>query len=117
MDSHDMEKGAKALLIFPNSFYSFADVILKAMTAKGYDVVVANDEYPKNAFGKILGKLRFFWLLSSFTERVLYREYIAGKHYDLILIVKGRGISNRLLGKFHRVCPRIVAYNFDSFGY
>ncbi len=107
----------KALLIFPKSFYSFADIILNALSVVGYDVVVANDEYPMNMFGKILGNLRIFWLLSAITERVLYREHISNQFYDLVLIVKGRGISNRLLAKLHQSAATIVAYNFDSFSY
>ena len=43
----------KALLIFPQSFYSFADVIRKGLVDMGYEVVLANDEYPQNMLGKI----------------------------------------------------------------
>lgn len=112
-----LETRRKALLIFPVSFYSFTDVIIKALSAAGYDAVVANHEYPNNAIGKILGNLRIFWLLSAVTERVIYREYIAGKRYDLVLIFKGRGLSRTLVEKLRQAAPRIVAYNFDSFGY
>jgi hypothetical protein len=115
-DTFPAERG-RALLIFPLSFYSFVQVIQKAMAALGYDVVVANHEYPNNALGKILGKLRVFWLLEAFTERVFRRDYIANKGYALVVIVKGRGMSTRLLQELHRVARRIVAYNFDSFGY
>ena len=107
----------KMLLIFPITFYSFADGILKALSAGGYDAVLANHEYPSGMLGKILGNLKFFRMLSFITERVLYRDYIAGKRYDLVLIVKGRGVSRKLIEKLRHVTPRIVAYNFDSFGY
>ena len=58
---------------------------------------MANHEYPTNMIGKILGNLRFFWPLSTITERVVYRNYISSRHYDLVLIFKGRGISRRLI--------------------
>ena len=80
--------GRRALLIFPKSFYSFADVIRKGLAGLGYDVVLANDEYPQNMLGKIIGKLGMFSLLGALTERVLYRDFIAGQRYDLVLIVK-----------------------------
>jgi hypothetical protein len=109
--------GGKALLIFPKSFYSFAEGILKALSKTGYDVVVINDEYPINMIGKILGKLRVFWLLSAVTERIIYRKYVFNKRYDLVLIFKGRGMSSRLLKKIRQSSDRIVAFNFDSFTY
>lgn len=96
----------KMLLIFPITFYSFADGILKALSAGGYDAVLANHEYPSGMLGKILGNLKFFRMLSFITERVLYRDYIAGKRYDLVLIVKGRGVSRKLIEKLRHVTPR-----------
>jgi hypothetical protein len=107
----------KALLIFPESFYSFADGIMKAMSAAGYDVVIANHEYPKNFIGKILGNLLIFRPLYIATKRVLYRNFVASRHYDLVLIVKGRGISRQVVEMLRHATPKIVAYNFDSFGY
>ncbi len=117
MNSEPEGKRPKVLLIFPISFYSFVDQILKALTTAGYDVVVANHEYPKNVIGKVLGNLRIFWLLSIITERVIYRNYICDRHYDLVLIFKGRGLSRRLIGKLRQAAPKIIAYNFDSFSY
>jgi hypothetical protein len=107
----------KALLLFPTSFYSFASVVEKAISKIGYDVVLANDEYPANVFGKILGKLGMFWLLSCITDRVLCRRCLLKERYDLVLIVKGRGMGRRLLRRFREAGSRIVAYNFDSFAY
>jgi len=108
---------SKALLIFPLSFYSFVEVIKEALTELGYDVIVANHEYPDNAFGKILGKLRIFWLLEAITQQIFHRNYIKNKRYSVAIIVKGRGISKRLLRELHTVATRIVAYSFDSFDY
>ena len=116
-NSDPQGKRRKALLIFPVSFYSFADGIMKVLSAWGYDVVLANHEYPTNMIGKILGNLKIFWPLSVITERVLCRDYLEGKRYDIVLIFKGRGISRRVIEKLHYAAPKIVAYNFDSFGY
>jgi hypothetical protein len=116
-DSDPAKKRRKVLLIFPVSFYSFVDQIQMALSTAGYDVVIANHEYPMNVVGKILGNLRMFWLLSIITERVIYRNYISDRHYDLVLVFKGRGLSRRLIEKLRQAAPRIVAYNFDSFTY
>jgi hypothetical protein len=116
-NSHFEVKRRDALLIFPLTFYSFADEIIKALSNEGYKVVAANHEYPENMIGKILGNLRIFWPLSIITDRVLSREFISGRHYDLVLIVKGRGISRRLIKKLRQASSKIIAYNFDSFGY
>jgi hypothetical protein len=115
--SHVEVKRREALLIFPLSFYSFADEIQKALSNEGYNVVAANHEYPANTIGKILGNLRIFWPLSVITEYVLSRDYLSGRYYDLVLIVKGRGISRQLIKKLRQASSKIVAYNFDSFGY
>jgi len=117
MKSDPEGKRRKVLLIFPISFYSFVDQIQKGLSTAGYDVVVANHEYPMNVVGKILGNLRIFWPLSAITERVVYRNYISGRHYDLVLIFKGRGLSRRLIEKLRQAAPKIIAYNFDSFAY
>jgi len=45
----------RALLIFPQGFYAFADVIRAGLSLLGYDVIIANDEYPRSVVGKILG--------------------------------------------------------------
>jgi hypothetical protein len=110
------KKGA-ALLIFPRSFYSFAGVVKNELARVGYDVVVANDEFPANMIGKILGNLGLFVFLSAITERALRRGYVANKHYSLVLIFKGRGVSKPILEELRNSGARVVAYNFDSFGY
>ncbi len=107
----------RALLLFPLSFYSFGSVLEKTLTAIGYEVTLANDEYPANFFGKILGKLGLFALLSRLTEREIRRSYLCGERYDLVVIVKGRGMGRSLLDAMRAADSRVVAYNFDSFPY
>jgi hypothetical protein len=117
MTERSSREGCRALLLFPLSFYSFARVVEKELTASGYTVTLANDEYPANVVGKILGKLRLFGLLSLLTEREIQHRYLKDRRYDLIVIVKGRGMGKSLLERMRSAKSRIVAYNFDSFAY
>ena len=105
------------LLIAPTAFYSFAQVVAGGMEQKGYMVTIANDEYPNNSIGKVLGKLRITLLLSMITRRVLVTRFLDNQEYELVLIIKGRGISPALIEQLKRHAPRIIAYNFDSFQY
>ena len=42
----------RALLLFPLSFYSFGSALELALTAIGFQVTLANDEYPANVLGR-----------------------------------------------------------------
>lgn len=105
------------LLVFPKTFYSFARVLAAELERRGYRVVTANEEYPENMLGKILGKLGLLRLLAWFTERGIERRFLQGPPHELVVIVKGRGMGRRLLDRLRRDGSRVVAYNFDSFGY
>jgi hypothetical protein len=105
------------LLVFPKTFYSFARVLAGELERRGYVVVTANEEYPENMLGKILGKLGLLRFLSWLTERGIERRFLQGPPYKLVVIVKGRGMGRRLLERLRRDGSRVVAYNFDSFGY
>ncbi len=105
------------LLIFPKTFYSFAKVLAAGLEQRGYAVSTANEEYPENAFGKILGKLGLHTLLAWTTERAISRKFLRGRSYQLVVVVKGRGLGRRLVGRLRSSGARVVAYNFDSFGY
>src|SRR6516225_6601744 len=107
----------RALVLFPLSFYSFGSVVAKALTEVGYQVTLANDEYPANVFGKIAGKLGLFGFLSHLTAREIRRRYLCDGRYDLVVIVKGRGMGRSLLDGMRAAKSRVVAYNFDSFAY
>lgn len=105
------------LLIFPKTFYSFAKVLAAGLEQRGYAVVTANEEYPENAFGKMLGKLGLHTLLEWTTEKAISRKFLQGHNYELVLVVKGRGLGPRLVERLRSSGARVVAYNFDSFGY
>ena len=102
------------LLIIPRHFYSFEKHIREALQTKGYSVDVSNDEYPEGTFGKILGKLQIP-VIFPITYRTLTEGLLKGRKYDLALIFKGRGISERLIKEMFRSVDRIVGYNWDSF--
>ena len=77
---------------------------------------VANDEYPESIFGKIISKLGLP-LSHRITRRVLTGQVLNGQSYELILVIKGRGLDAEtaaLLGQHGRV---VVGYHFDAFGF
>ena len=106
----------QCLLIIPRHFYSFEKFFTEILIKKGYAVTVSNDEYPSNNFGKIIGKILPV-LLEPLTERVITREYLNGKKYDVVLIFKGRGLGLSLIKKLKEASSKIVAYNWDSFAF
>ena len=108
------EEMKSCLLIIPKHFYSFEKHIREALEAKGYSVDVANDEYPEGTFGKILGKLQIP-LIFPITYKRLTEGFLQGRTYDLALIFKGRGISERLIRAMQHSVGLIVGYNWDSF--
>ncbi|PZX49677.1 hypothetical protein LV84_04208 [Algoriphagus ratkowskyi] len=106
----------KCLLISPQSFYFYSEYLSKTLASYNYDVVVSNDEYPDNTFGKIMGKLKIP-LLRSITEKKILKDFVEGNTYDLVLIIKGRGISPSLLKALKQVSTQVIGYSFDSFKY
>lgn len=102
------------LLVIPRHFYSFEKHIRQALESKGYKVTVSNDEYPEGMVGKILGKLQIP-LIFPVTYKTITRKYLDGRHYDLVLIFKGRGMSERLIRAMHGSARLVIGYNWDSF--
>jgi hypothetical protein len=84
--------------------------------SKGFKVTVANDEYPEGTIGKILGKLHVP-ILMPLTEYVISKKYLKNKKYDLILIIKGRGIGKVLMQKLRGCSNRVIGFTWDSFRY
>ncbi|MDP4283518.1 MAG: hypothetical protein Q8891_03780 [Bacteroidota bacterium] len=112
-----IEKAQKTcLLIAPMSFYSYSEYLKNTLILRGYNVTVSNDEYPANNIGKIMGKLRIP-LLMYLTGKKIKQQYLQGKKYNLVLIIKGRGISTELIKQLKKVSPKVVAYTYDSFRY
>lgn len=112
-----MENAIKTLLLItPKSFYLFHHFLAKEFEKKGFAVTIANDEYPENFIGKILGKFNFN-IGRSITKNKIRNDFLNGNNYDLILIIKGRGMSTELIGEMKKVSKRIVGYTFDSIKY
>lgn len=100
----------------PQSFYGFAATIAGSLEALGYTVTAANDEYPANTIGKIMGKLDLApirWL----TRRAFHQRFLAGPRWDLVVICKGRGIGPALVDDLKRHADRVVGYHFDALAY
>ncbi len=104
------------MLIIPNKFYSFHKLIKQGLEAKGYMVTIANDEYPANAIGKILGKLQLP-IIFSLTYNYFNKHFLNKERYNLTVIVKGRGMSNKLIDKLKLQSDVVIGYNWDSFKY
>ena len=108
--------GPRCLLILPRGFYSFASVLTRGLTDLGFETTVANDEYPENLFGKIISKLGLP-LSQAITRRVLMRQVLADQHYELILVIKGRGLDARTAALLTQHGRTVVGYHFDAFGF
>jgi hypothetical protein len=104
----------RCLLITPMSFYSFHDDLAAALERAGYAVTVLNEEYPANTWGKLLGKVALKRLRQTTLNALTQRLPRMGR-FDLVLIVKGRGLSAEALQLLRQHADRIVGYNFDSF--
>ncbi len=104
----------RCLLIAPLHFYAFAGNIEKGLAARGYEVVLKNEEYPTGIIGRLMG---FF--LTRLIRRTTYRAFSnllnSQPRFDLVLIIKGRGMSPELIDLFEQKAERVVAYNYDSF--
>jgi len=105
------------LLIAPLNFYSFAKALKSDLESGGCNVILANDEYPANMVGKIMGKMSLYKVLSWLTRMYFRKNFLNGKKYDLCIIIKGRGLCAPLISDLKRASNRIVGYNFDSFAF
>lgn len=104
----------RCLLIAPLSFYSFHRTVAAGLERRGYAVDTLNEEFPVNTFGKVLGKLALP-VLRTLTLRGLRLRLDGQPHYDLVLIIKGRGLGPQALAYLRTKAHRVVGYNFDSF--
>lgn len=104
----------RCLLIAPLTFYSFHQTLAQGLERRGYVVKMLNEEFPANTFGKVLGKLALP-ILRRLTLKGLKAQLDAREPFDLVLIIKGRGLGPDALGYLRGKARRIVGYNFDSF--
>jgi hypothetical protein len=63
-----------------------------------------------------MGKLHIPLLL-PITKHVISNNFLKKKKYELVLIIKGRGMSVSLINELKTVSPKVIGYNFDSFSY
>lgn len=106
----------RCLLIAPLTFYSFHHILASSLERRGFSVDLINEEFPANPLGKVMGKLALPLLRHS-TLRGLKARLADRPSYDLVLIVKGRGLGKAALKYLRSRARRIVGYNFDSFDF
>ncbi|GAB5348750.1 glycosyltransferase family protein [Alteriqipengyuania sp. 357] len=104
------------LLILPRTFYSFAKMFGNALRDLGYEVTEANEEYPENPLGKVMAKLDLE-VARRITRRVINERFLAGKRYDLVVIIKGRGVGKQLVADLKAHAGKVVGYHFDALAY
>ena len=98
------------------TFYTFHERLRAALETRGYDVELMNEEYPSNPFGKILA--RTILPIARFTTLAALRQHLRkASRYDLVLIVKGRGMSQQAIKILKEHADRVVSYTWDSFDY
>ena len=106
----------RCLLITPMRFYLFHEIFRTALEARGYDVSIVCDLYPKKIYiiGLLLGK--YIPSMSKLLTLRFFKKYLRHNgEYDLAIIVKGRGISIEMINLLRNHAKRILGYNFDSF--
>ncbi|MHC0055511.1 glycosyltransferase family protein [Actibacterium sp. D379-3] len=106
----------RCLLIAPLTFYTFHERLQAGLEAQGFVVDMVNEEFPANTLGKILANTML--PLIRRTTLVALRRYLAKKpRYDVVLIVKGRGMGAASIALLKAHADRVVAYTWDSFDY
>ncbi len=108
----------KCLLISQLKFYNMPKAIAQELGARGYDVDFLNDEYPDSLLGLVIGN--FINPLSRYITFKKLSNYLSRpnkKHYDLVIIIKGRGVSPKLIELLNLHSERVVGYAWDSFGF
>lgn len=109
-------KKKECLLIAPLAFYSYSKYIKEGLVSAGYNVTLCNDEYPDNTMGKVMGKLGIPGLV-TITRKTVEQRFLKNGRYELVLIIKGRGMGVELIRQFRERSAKVVGYNFDSFRY
>jgi len=102
------------LLIAPLHFYSFPKTLAEGLGMRGYHVDILNEEFPANILGRVIGSFALP-IIRRITLRGLKIRLDARPQYDLVLIIKGRGIGHEAIAYLKKKARRIVAYNYDSF--
>jgi len=104
------------LMLAPLTLHYYPGRIRDELAAMGYAVTLANDEYPANPLGKLLGK--FDLPLSRWLTRLtIRRRHLSGSRWDLVVILKGRGVGPELVKDLKASGARVVGYHYDALGY
>lgn len=90
--------------------------MIAGLEACGYAVTAANEEYPASIVAKVLSKLNVP-VVRWWTQRTITRRFLDGKRWDLVVIIKGRGVSLSLVTALRAHTTRIVGYQFDALAY
>jgi hypothetical protein len=109
----------KCLLILPTGFYNFQDQLERALGEKGYQVACINDEIPGSTAIKVLSKIGLISINRKLSLNYFRRalQDMETGYYDLVIIIRGRGLSKESLDVIRRYSDNIVGYNFDSFAF
>ena len=106
----------RCLIITPKRFYIFHEFLAEALEGRGYKVSVVNDEYPENIIGVLLGN--FLPHISKLLTFKFFSKYLdQNAKFDIVIIIKGRGISNETVKCLRNHAKKTIGYNFDSFRY
>lgn len=104
----------KALLISPDTFGYYKKIRL-TLEQKGYSVNWINLVKYTGIFGRIIQRL-FPQLLEKKLDRYFLDNISKSGHYDLIIIIKGEGVSERILKVIKDDYPQSkkIFYAWDS---
>lgn len=111
-----MTRMKKCLLIMPLDFYSMASQMQAALKKCGYETTLCNDRYPNTTLTKIMWKIGITKALYQKTYSYIKNHFLQ-TNYDLCIIIKGYGVSTKLIDEIHKTCLVVIGYNFDSFAY
>jgi len=106
----------RCLVVTPKRFYTFHEFLAEALEHHGYTVSTINDEYPENIIGALIGI--FLPAISKLLTLKFFKKYLArSDNFDLVIIIKGRGIGIKTIKYLRNHTKKIIGYNFDSFQY
>lgn len=107
----------KCLLILPTEFYNFQEQLVDVLLKKNYEVSCINDEMPNSTLLKVCSKIGLNYINTKFSLKYFLNKFcnLQANHYDLVIIIRGRGLSKESLNIVKYYSRYTVGYNFDSF--
>ena len=105
----------KKVLLIATDFFGYYKLISKELENQGWDVTFINDRPLKNAIFKIvLRKFRFLlngFLNQFFLSKISYLVKSEGP-FQLILIIKGEGLTSNLLTQVKAILPKTPSHRY-----